>query len=41
MRGPIFRLLTTHTFAGLEYPVTSTKQNKNFAAAWLQWTPGA
>jgi hypothetical protein len=41
MRGPISRPLTTYTFAGLEYPVTSTKQNKNFAAAWLQRMPGA
>jgi hypothetical protein len=41
MRGPIFRSLTTDTFAGLEYPVTSTKQNKNLAAASLQRTPGA
>jgi hypothetical protein len=41
MRGPIFRALTTHTFAGLEYPVTSTKQNKNFASGSLQRTPGA
>jgi hypothetical protein len=36
MRGLIFHPLKTYPVSALEYPVTPSKQTKNFTVAWLQ-----